>query len=197
MALVADSNFTNNLVSVSAFSPFPTGGGNKVLQMDTSGVLLSNDVDLANVGDVDITMQCLVLSTPSLGSNGSFGFILNRDAAGKFYYLLASPQSGSSSMFFYIYRYSGGVGGSFTLIAHPTNLTGIASNTIFDLTARVRSSTRGPNLALLFNGEVRVSTIDTNASQINSGQVGIAANIIGGDGTNFTRYVDNWFARTV
>jgi hypothetical protein len=199
MALVADSNFTNNLVSVSAFSPFPTGGGNKVLQLNVTGggVLLSNAGALSSASKVDCLIDAVVNSGGS-GPEGSFGFILNRDGSGKFYYL--SIKVGPSlDLTFKINRYSGGIGGSFTELAtFGTAASFISTGTIFTIRATVRNEGNGPNMSLLVNDIGVLSYIDRDSiNQINSGQPGVASNILSGDGNNFDRYIDNWFARSV
>jgi hypothetical protein len=199
MALVADSNFTNNLVSVSAFSPFPTGGGNKVLQLNVTGggVILEDTVSTLTLNRADLLVDALVQSTPS-GTNGSFGFIVNRNGSGKFYYLSMQPE-GFGTASFRIHRYSGGVGGSFTLLANTSSISSVYTpGTIFEFRGRYKNSNTGPNLSIVVDGLVYLAVIDSDATnQSNSGQVGLASNILSGNGNAFDRYTDNWFVREV
>lgn len=201
MAFVADPNFTNNFVSVDAFSPFPTGGGNKVLQLSKSGggVLLSDSPSVANVSDVDVVAEVVIVSGGLVNISPDLGFILNRNASGDFYYLWVAMNNGGSFEAS-VSRYSDT---SSTFTARVFSSAGgaipfITLDTINEFRAIVRSSSRGPNLALLVNGETAISILDETASQINSGQVGVASRLISHT-TDETigAFVDNFFVRTI
>jgi hypothetical protein len=197
MALVADSNFTNNLTSVAAFSPFPTGGGNKILEIDNSGVLLDNAVAVSNISTYDLYVDALLQSGSPSGVR-DFGFVLNRTVSGAFYYLRVLPSgTPQGKAEFKLFQYSGGVGGSFSAVSVPTdNIQYISTNTIFTFRARVESTSRGPNISLLINDVVVLSHIDISGSALNSGQVGLAGGIINNQANSLKAYFDNWFVRS-
>lgn len=191
MAWITDPNFGSSLLAVPAASPFPTGGGNRMLNIwGGSGVVYRDDI---SVEDSEVSCQFFLTQNGISSGQDIGGLVTRRVADGSFYFTLFQQELSEDRL--HLYRYNG-VSDTFTLLAFSSTshaaFNGITPLNIMDWTLRIQGESLSSNI-FHADGTLALSVGVTDSLITGVGSPGIVGtlNIVVGNKVG-EMYMDDW-----
>jgi hypothetical protein len=195
MSWIIDPNFGSTHKAYDAFSPFTTGGGNKVLNIG-AGVIYRSDFS-----EADVSMRATLVYQTTSGDFATFGpsLIVRRQANGSFYVAShLNHHADNIGLEARIQRYHGPTDTFFSLsfVTTPDTL-GILTNTLLTMTFEINIDSMTTTI-INSSGQTLISASAIDSNITSAGNPGIAGNIVNTSSTKHcTASIDDLSIRKI
>jgi hypothetical protein len=204
MSWIIDPNFGSTLYTSEPFSPFPTGGGNKVLSFGSGAVYNTSTTAVNMVVECDLVVKNQITVVGYIHDPMAFLIGRRQSSDGSFYavgYTQTDIGLGSRRGQMNIFKYNG-TSDTFTHLTESLILSSdINTPTILQL-LKLRLSINDSSIAgylLNSSGLVLMQASTTDSQFTSAGTAGIGGHLVVGFGNNVSVpniFADNWRAVT-